>query len=163
MRICLTLFLLVSIYLPAYSQESVPEMNDRALETTTPLFSFSKSNHTSSSFPKVTYIKEQSIYFNKSTVDLQHQLLNTRNREIIMYVNKAKKNRRREFAAFAALPLGIAAAACIRQNQISGNWLRPAGLTFFAASLSCIIISPIAYHRKNINYKRAVKLYNAYF
>jgi hypothetical protein len=87
--------------------------------------------------------------------------MNTGNPEIIHFVKKASKNRRREFIAFASIPLGIAAAACIRTNQT--GLIKPVGITLIAASLSCIIISPIANHRKSANYREAIKVYNTHF
>lgn len=147
------------MHLPA--QESIPEMNDRATMPFNTASNFSKNTHTST-FEKLMYVREQSIYTNSGTNNLQSQLLNSKNREIINYVKKANRNKKREFIAFAALPLGVAAAVCIR-NRAGSAWAKPAGIGILAASLSCIIVSPIAHNRKAYNYRQAVKLYNLHF
>jgi hypothetical protein len=145
------------------AQESIPEMSDRATETFNPADAFRKATSHASAYQKITFTKEQSIYADRSTALLRSQLLTSRNREIMKYVDKAGKNRKTEFIAFAAVPLGILAAACIRQNPLGNNWMKPAGITCLAASLSCIIISPVAHYRKEVNYKKAIQLYNARF
>lgn len=143
------------------AQESVPKMSDRAMASYIIPLSL-KNEH--SQFPeRLMYVREQSIYVNSGTNNLQSQLLNSKDKEIINYLKKANRNKKLEFIAFAAIPLGIAAAACIRTNPSSNGWVRPAGLGIFAASLSCIIVSPIAHKRKAYNYKQAVKLYNLRF
>lgn len=138
-------------------------MNDRATEVIPPVTLSQKVSGYTYTYYKIRYTKEQSIYADRNTSLLEAQLLASKNREIIQLVHKAKRNRNREFIAFAAVPLGILAAGCIRQNQLGNNWMRPAGISLLAASLSCIIISPIAHHRKAANYKKAVGLYNVRF
>jgi|GEM_PF-5024607 len=147
----------------AFAQEPLPEMNDRATEAVSAIFHAPQPSGFTYSYYNIRYIKEQSIYADRNTAILEAQLLASKNREIIQLVNKAKRNRKKEFIAFAAVPLGILAAGCIRQNQLGNSWMRPAGIGLLAASLSCIVISPIAHHRKAANYKKAVGLYNMRF
>jgi hypothetical protein len=144
------------------SAQEYVEMNDRAsLQNISDILS--KENKFNPVVKRMYYVKDQSLYSSQNERITRNILIDTGNKEIIHFVKKAKKNRKREFIAFAAVPLGIAAAACIRQNQFSNSWVKPAGIAFFAASLSCIIASPIACHKKNTNYKKAVKLYNLHF
>jgi hypothetical protein len=163
MRIFLFFPVLFLLAFTAAAQESIPEMNDRATEAAAPVQSFQKPSGYTYTYYKISYRKDQSIYADRNTSLLQAQLLASKNKEIIRYVNKANRNRKREFIAFAALPLGILAAGCIRQNQAGNLWIRPVGITFLAASLSCIIVSPIAHHRKAVNYKKAIGIYNVRF
>jgi hypothetical protein len=151
------LFFLASLNM--ISQESFIEMNDRALRTnniiSSPFYSYYNN--------KLVYIRNSSLYDNSNDNRLQDLLLNCNNEEIISLVKKARKNKRREYIGFAAIPLGIVAAACIRTNSMNNSFLRPMGIACLTASVSCIIISPVATKRKNANYREAVKQYNLRF
>ncbi|HEX8514708.1 MAG TPA: hypothetical protein VF868_00820 [Bacteroidia bacterium] len=151
----LIFFLLFSINCNA--QEFL-EMNDRAFTGTGIVVN--KHPVSSGIIPVMFYIKEQSLYNPKNDRITRNILSETGDKEILRLIAKAKKNRKREFIAFAALPLGIFAAACIRGNNMNFTMSKPAGITFLAASLSCIIVSPIANYRKTSNYRKAVRLYN---
>jgi hypothetical protein len=157
MKTCsfISLFLLSLL---SYAQEPV-EMNDRAINNT----DLRKSSSNSFYFEKLLYIKEQSVYSNCKEKQFESLLKNSKNPDIIYLVKKAEKNRKKEFIAFAAIPLGILAATCIRSNGIDTGFSRSIGITCLVASLSCIIISPFASNRKTANYREAVKLYNTSF
>lgn len=156
-KICLFFPLFLNLFVKA--QDCI-EMNDRAS-----LINIYSSNHNSTEdyYHKlqIVYYKEQSIYNGSSDLRTRNILMNTGNPEILHLVKKAGKNRKREFIAFASIPLGIAAAACIRSGQ--NSWIKPVGISLITASLSCIIISPIANHRKTANYRKAIKVYNTHF
>lgn len=162
-RFCFFYFFFFCILPNVSGQENSVEMNDRAFSNFSNNSYNTKSPFHSHYNDKLIYIKEQSLYNNLNDKKLQVLLLNSRNSEIIHLVKKAKKNRKREFIGFAAIPLGVAAAACIRSNNINPSLLKPLGITFLTASVSCIVISPVANYRKNANYKEAVKMYNLRF
>jgi hypothetical protein len=135
-------------------------MNDRAeliKSIHLPIINYSYINE------NLMYVKSQSIYSSEQERNSRQTLMRSKNQEVILLAKKAHKFRKMEFVAFAAIPLGLASALCIRQNNFGGAWTRPAGLTFLAASLTCIVVSPIACNRKSANYKKAVRLYNAQF
>jgi hypothetical protein len=162
MKSCFSFIVGFCFFANTFAQEPSIEMNDRASLYNNESFQ-PKHNKYSLLNKDVFYVKDQSIYNTKSDRITQNLLMDSGNAEIIKLVKKAKKNRKREFIAFAAIPFGILAATCIRQNQLSYSWIKPIGVSFLTASLSCIIISPIANHRKTSNYKKAVRLYNLRF
>jgi hypothetical protein len=147
----------------AFSQEPAIEMNDKALDINTAEILLKKQNLINSQNEKLVYSKNQAIYYSPSDHKIQGILLESHNHEIMSLVDKAKKNRKREFIGFAAIPLGITAAFCINRNQPELQLLKPLGTACLLASMSCIIVSPIATHQKTVNYRKAVNLYNLKF
>jgi hypothetical protein len=135
-------------------------MSDRALASD--IYTASGSTHSAKTFERLYYFANRSIYRNSSDYAFNNQLMSLREPKIKQLLQSADNYRKLEFAAFAALPLGILAAGLVRQTGTS-SLLKPMGITILAASLSCIIISPIANHKKNSNYRQAVRLYNAQF
>ncbi|MDF2436114.1 MAG: hypothetical protein K0Q95_490 [Bacteroidota bacterium] len=159
-NISIAVVLLLLQYYSLRGQSSLAEMNDRAVES----FSLYEIQHVSGLQPaqRLLYASSQSIYQNSSGRAMDQHLKSLKDPEITKLLNKAEVNRKLEFAAFAALPLGILASGLVRQSGTS-SLLKPAGISILAISLSCIIISPVANHRKNANYKEAVKRYNQRF
>jgi hypothetical protein len=155
---CLFIFF---FFIGFFSKAQEPiEMNDGAI--TSPGHEFKKPSGTFFYNNRLIYIKGESVYKRNSDKYFLNILLNSGNKDIAYLVKKAKINQKLEFIAFAAIPLGILASYSIRNNGTNNS--SPAiGLTCIAASLTCIIISPIANHKKNANYKEAVKQYNLRF
>ena len=146
-----------------FSQEPAIEINDKAMGNSafnTPVKSQSSASY---SAPRLTYSGAPSIYYNAWDHHLREQLAGSNINEVDRLVEKAKKNRKYEFIGFAAIPLGIVSALCVNRNQPELQSLKPIGSACLIASLSCLVLSPVATHRKNINYKKAVKIYNLKF
>ena len=160
MKNCLFLLLGILCCGKLYAQEPCIEINDKAMDQAT----FDLIQKNKYVYHKTEYWNGQSLYgTSNNTKKINEQLADTQDKEIIHLLDKAKRNTRREYYCFAALPLGIAAAYCIHLNQGNAAVLKPAGAAFLLASVSCIIISPIANKAKANNYTKAVKLYNIRF
>jgi hypothetical protein len=94
-----------------------------------------------------------------SEKEMQKILMKTQDKELIVLAQDAKDARALSYIGWGAFPLGLASAIVFSQpNSNAGNLA--AGTVLFLGSIACPIISGVYSHKRKVNNKRAVDMYN---
>ncbi|HEX8514707.1 MAG TPA: hypothetical protein VF868_00815 [Bacteroidia bacterium] len=97
--------------------------------------------------------------------EMQGILMKTQDREIVNLIQSAKDANKLQYIGFAAIPLGIGALYCLGSafdpisGQVNQNLLTASGLLLVGA-IACPISSGIFKHKRTVNNRKAVELYN---
>lgn len=99
--------------------------------------------------------------------EMQMVLMRTKDKEIINLVQASKDAHKLQFIGFAAIPLGIASIALL-SNSVNSQYQLNQGafigsILCFGGAIACPIISGGFKHKRTMNNKKAVELYNQRF
>jgi hypothetical protein len=96
--------------------------------------------------------------------EMQTILMKTQNRDIIKHVQTAKDSKWLQYIGFGAIPLGIGAiyflGSSVNYNgSINQGYLATSGIMLVGA-IACPIVSGVFKHKRTLNNRKAVELYN---
>lgn len=102
-----------------------------------------------------------------SESEMQKILMKTQDKQIISYVQNAKDARAMSYIGFAAFPLGVGSLYFLANSVNSSNTLNngsfAASILCLGGAIACPIISGIYKHKRSVNNRKAVELYNQKF